>query len=118
MKRDEVTVPRGVVQPEPFDDRALESLARKARALTAVPTARTLREGEELLGGRFRIEARIGRGGMGSVYRAYDREQKRGVALKILNDISPAHITQLKAEFRALTDVTHPNLAQLHGGLP
>jgi serine/threonine protein kinase len=114
MKRDEVTVPRGVVQPEPFDDRALESLARKARALSAVPTARTLGEGEELLGGRFRIEARIGRGGMGSVYRAYDREQKRSVALKILNDISPAHITQLKAEFRALTDVTHPNLAQLH----
>ena len=43
MKRDEVTVPRGVVQPEPFDDRALESLARKARALTAVSAAPSLR---------------------------------------------------------------------------
>jgi serine/threonine protein kinase len=102
------------VQPEPFDDHALASLARKAHALTAVPAAPSLREGDELLGGRFRIEERIGRGGMGSVYRALDRERKKSVALKILNDMTPAHVTQLKAEFRALTDVTHPSLAQLH----
>jgi serine/threonine protein kinase len=70
--------------------------------------------GDDLLAGRFHIEAQIGEGGMGVVYRALDRERGVQIALKTLNAMEPGDITRLKAEFRALSDVTHPNLVELH----
>jgi hypothetical protein len=80
MSSQDVTVPRGVGRPEPFED--LEPVLDGAAALARIPAPIYLSDGEELLDGRLQIEARIGRGGMGSVYRAHDRERKKSVALR------------------------------------
>src|SRR5262245_29501153 len=63
---------------------------------------------------RFEVLRRIGEGGMGVVYQAYDRERQTPVALKILLRMSPGAIYRLKKEFRALADVNHPNLVTLY----
>src|SRR5277367_1666300 len=63
---------------------------------------------------RFTIKRRLGSGGMGVVYLARDREREVDVALKTLARVDARSITGLKNEFRALADVTHPNLVVLH----
>ncbi len=62
---------------------------------------------------RFHIVRRLGAGGMGVVYEALDRERNARVALKTLRTMSPEELLALKNEFRALQDVTHPNLVTL-----
>src|SRR5262245_40099008 len=51
---------------------------------------------------------------MGVVYEALDRERNARVALKTLRDLDADGIYYLKREFRALADVAHLNLVQLH----
>ena len=51
---------------------------------------------------------------MGAVYLAYDRELESRVALKVLLTVDASNIYRFKKEFRALADVTHPNLVTLH----
>jgi tetratricopeptide (TPR) repeat protein len=63
---------------------------------------------------RFQVMAELGRGGMGAVYRAYDRTAGHEVALKVLHGFSVEDRLRLKAEFRALSDIVHPNLVALH----
>jgi eukaryotic-like serine/threonine-protein kinase len=63
---------------------------------------------------RFQILRRIGAGGMGVVYEAQDTERDVRVALKTLLRIDPRSLYQFKQEFRALSDVVHPNLVVLH----
>src|SRR5690242_8350938 len=70
--------------------------------------------GTELAGGRLSIVRRIGEGGMGVVYEAFDRERDAHVALKTLNGLDAGNVYALKHEFRALADVAHRNLVQLH----
>jgi len=51
---------------------------------------------------------------MGVVFAAYDRERDSEVALKILQRLDPQGIVQIKREFRALAEVSHPNLVGLY----
>src|SRR6516225_7337230 len=63
---------------------------------------------------RFRLLSRLGDGGMGVVYRAYDSELAADVALKTLNGVSANDLYHLKQEFRALADIRHPNLIDFY----
>ena len=64
--------------------------------------------------GRFEVRGTLGAGGAGVVYRAYDRQLKREVALKLLRQASGRDLYRFKKEFRALADIVHPNLVALH----
>jgi eukaryotic-like serine/threonine-protein kinase len=62
---------------------------------------------------RFQVLRRIGAGGMGVVYEAFDRERGAKVALKTLRTTSADLLLRFKNEFRALQDLSHPNLVSL-----
>ena len=63
--------------------------------------------------GGYTILRLIGRGGMGAVYEARDARGEV-VALKALRGCEPAALVRFKHEFRALSDLVHPNLALLY----
>jgi tetratricopeptide (TPR) repeat protein len=67
-----------------------------------------------LLGTRFDIVRRVGQGGMGTVYEAFDRERQSRVALKTLRHITQEGLRLFKREFRSIADVEHPNLVSLY----
>lgn len=65
--------------------------------------------------GRYRVDARVGRGGGGTVYRGFDPLLQRAVAIKVLSvGCSPAHdLTRLRREAEALARLDHPNVVQI-----
>lgn len=62
---------------------------------------------------RFAVLRRLGAGGMGEVFEALDRERGERVALKTLRRLDAGLLYRLKAEFRALQSMHHPNLISL-----
>jgi serine/threonine protein kinase len=65
--------------------------------------------------GKFRFERRVGRGGMGIVYRAIDLALDRAVAIKTLPGASPERAQRLRHEAKAMAAVTHQHLASIYG---
>jgi eukaryotic-like serine/threonine-protein kinase len=63
---------------------------------------------------RFTLVRRLGTGGMGVVYEAYDQERGELVALKTMRRVNPTALVWFKQEFRALSDISHPNLVNLY----
>ncbi|MBV8487975.1 MAG: protein kinase, partial [Planctomycetaceae bacterium] len=63
---------------------------------------------------RFTLLRRLGAGGMGVVFEAYDEERGELVALKTMRRVDPATLVRFKQEFRALADITHRNLVNLY----
>ena len=64
-----------------------------------------------LLGGRYRLDAQIGRGGMSTVYRAFDTVLERPVAIKLMHREIAADSDQLerfRREARSVAQLNHP----------
>ena len=65
------------------------------------------------LNGRYRLEARIGSGGMSTVYRALDETLERQVAVKLMNREVTSDSDQLerfRREARAVARLSHPHI--------
>jgi len=70
-----------------------------------------------LLGGRYRVIALLGRGGMGEVYRATDLTLGQSVALKFLPDEAcrnPRLLERFHGEVRVARLVSHPNVCRVY----
>jgi serine/threonine-protein kinase len=88
------------------------TLAHEVMAAAAVTTDLGARE---VLAGRWEIRGLIGSGGMGTVYRARDRELDEDVALKVLRAevLSPADLDRFRREVKLSRKVTHKNVARV-----
>jgi serine/threonine protein kinase/formylglycine-generating enzyme required for sulfatase activity len=67
--------------------------------------------------GRYRITGQLGKGGFGVVYKAYDDELRRDVAIKVPHRHSisdPRDIEKYLAEGRILAALDHPNIVPVH----
>ena len=70
--------------------------------------------------GHYRIEAKLGEGGMGVVYRAFDTHLDRPVAIKILRadaTASPERKRRFVQEAKAASALNHPNIIVAGDGL-
>src|SRR5579862_9327483 len=70
-----------------------------------------------MLGGRYRIQGLLGRGGMGEVYRADDLKLNQPVALKFLPEATarnPRLLERFHSEVRIARQVSHPNVCRVY----
>jgi serine/threonine-protein kinase len=64
--------------------------------------------------GRYELKEKLGEGGMGVVWRAFDSRIGGDVAVKIMKDCSdPAALELFSKEWRALADLSHPNIVDV-----
>ena len=67
--------------------------------------------------GHYRIESQLGAGGMGVVYRAYDTQLERSVAIKLVGERlldEPSARDRLLREARTASSLNHPNICTIH----
>src|SRR3954468_10221570 len=67
----------------------------------------------DLVADRYELEELCGTGGMSSVFRAYDRQLERRVAIKILHEHyaeDPEYLERFRREARAVAKLSHPNI--------
>jgi serine/threonine protein kinase/Tol biopolymer transport system component len=114
-----------------------EPLRREVESLLAQPaSAQAFLDGEALAGaaqmvsdvgasvltgrrlGAYQVQARLGAGGMGEVYRARDTKLGRDVAIKILPHVftsDPERLARFEREARMLAALNHPNIGAIYG---
>jgi serine/threonine protein kinase len=72
---------------------------------------------ETLLKNRYRLIAQHGSGGMAVIYKAYDQELGRMVAVKILRPsliADPSFLERFRNEARSVARLSHPNIVTVH----
>jgi tRNA A-37 threonylcarbamoyl transferase component Bud32/GAF domain-containing protein len=72
---------------------------------------------ERTLDDRYRLDRRLGQGGMGSVFRAWDLRLRRAVAAKVLMGRyfgDAVALRRLRREARAAAALSHPNIVPVH----
>jgi len=67
---------------------------------------------------RYEIKGRLGRGGIGAVYQAFDHHLERDIAIKRLLPIEETKLNEsaektLKLEAKALASLSHPNIVTI-----
>lgn len=108
------------VRPCPADPQ-LEEQIRRAEEISQVvwqrPKADELEESLPARLGQYEILEKIGRGGMGTVYKAMHTRLKRLVALKLLpgdRTQTPEAVARFQREMEAVGRLDHPHLVRAH----
>ena len=73
--------------------------------------------GSRTLNGRYRLDRRLGRGGMGAVYAAIDEALERPVAVKLIRDDLIGSVdlnARFRREARAAAGFAHPNVVRVY----
>jgi len=67
--------------------------------------------------GKYKLEERLGRGGMAEVWKALDTQLQRYVAIKLLHtnlQTDPNFISRFQREAQVIASLHHPNIVQIH----
>jgi serine/threonine protein kinase/tetratricopeptide (TPR) repeat protein len=134
----DATLPQGAPSPVPIVNRAAAPAQPKSNPSDAATVAESRRprdpssgstqqvfasigatifEVGSVLGGRYEIQALLGMGGMGAVYKAHDLEVDRAVGLKVIRpDLAgnPAILARFKQELILARQVTHKNIIRIY----
>lgn len=71
----------------------------------------------KIVSGRYKLEQLLGRGGMSTVYRAFDQNLKRQVAIKFIHahlSDDPEFVSRFEQEATAVANLRHPNIYQIY----
>jgi len=93
------------------------SCRRELSALAAVhtvPSGGSAPDAPDGTLGRYVVMRELGRGAMGTVYRAYDPELDRAVAVKVLHEVDAAAFARLRREAQAMARLAHPNVVSVY----
>ena len=85
-------------------------------SVSALGFSTTLEPGSQF-GPRYRIEAVLGQGGMGAVYKAYDKDLSRTVAIKLVRPELTADsgtMQRFKQELLLASKISHKNILRIH----
>ena len=92
----------------------------KPRPLSVTRTLETTPDGlgkGELFAGRFELIEELGAGGMGIVYRAYDKQVGEEIALKILHPeiaLDERTVDRFRNEIKLARRISHRNVCRMH----
>ncbi|HZS78164.1 MAG TPA: serine/threonine-protein kinase [Ktedonobacteraceae bacterium] len=67
--------------------------------------------------GKYELQQRLGQGGMAEVWKAYDTQLQRNVAIKLLHanlQADPNFMTRFLHEAQIIASLRHPNIVQIH----
>jgi serine/threonine protein kinase len=67
--------------------------------------------------GKYELQERLGYGGMAEVWKAFDTQLQRYVAIKLLHanlQADPNFVTRFQHEAQAIASLRHPNIVQIH----
>jgi serine/threonine-protein kinase len=109
------------LEASPLQDIAAQA-ARDAMSFGGEPSESQNAAQETSLVGRqlgsYLVRAKIGEGGMGEVYRAFDTKLRRDVALKVLPKPfarDPERLARFRREAQLLASLNHKNIAAIYG---
>ncbi|HLF92383.1 MAG TPA: serine/threonine-protein kinase, partial [Planctomycetota bacterium] len=111
----ELLARKGYLTPTQVDATLRPATARRTADASPLPP-----EAEEAAAnganhvGRYVKVSRLGAGGMGEVWRAWDRDLRRWVALKFLHYDDPAQLARFRREAQTAASLNHPNIASVY----
>ena len=113
--------PSGGLEEREPEERALDTVDRRMAQLFADPGGQASIEASFAMPvrgrtlGRYLVLGELGRGGMGTVLKAYDESLDRAVAIKLLHtEAAGRHTERLRREAQALAKLSHPNVVQVY----